>query len=103
VSILGATGKTEESSCVRVCFGLFIRVSFLCCSISELLGKQKRALVFFFFIRSTFLCCLSFRAPVTREGFFKFLFLGEGTLDSRIEIWPLDGIQKGGEKVILIR
>jgi hypothetical protein len=70
---IGAPGKTEESSC------------------------------FFFFIRSAFLCCLSFRAPVTREGFFKFFFLAEGTLDSRIEIWPLDGIQKGGEKVILIR
>jgi hypothetical protein len=80
---------------------LFIRL--VRCSISELLGKQKRALVFFFFIRSAFLCGLSFRAPVTREGFFKFFFLGEGTLDSRIEIWPLDGIQKGGEKVILIR
>jgi len=70
---IGAPGKTEESSC------------------------------FFFFIRSAFLCCLSFRAPVTRERFFKFFFLAEGTLDSRIEIWPLDGIQKGGEKVILIR
>ncbi len=69
----GAPGKTEESSC------------------------------FLFFIRSAFLCCLSFRAPVTREGFFKFFFLGEGALDSRIESWPLDGIRKGGEEVIRIR
>jgi len=66
-------------------------------------GKSEEISCFFFFIRSAFLCCLSFRAPVTREGFFKFFFLGEGTLDSRIEIWPPDGIQKGGQKVILIK